>query len=297
MIRLPNILGLTGLLTIAMLSWAADARQIPGANRKDARMRSVVYDRGQVVRLSTVAGTALVVTFSAAEKITAVAVTDSKNLAAMPRDNFLFLKSHTPLAPQPVIVLTQGRRGMRRYVFEIEAVSPQRQAAEHRDIYYSVEFRYPGDEAAARAAVARRRAQQQQVVAQRAATRRARALLEQAKVPQPTPSNNWRYVAKGSRSLMPAEVYDNGYSTFFRFPGAVRVPAIFRINPDGREATANTSVRGDYVVVSSVASGWRLRDGRTLLSIWNRAYDRTGNPPDTGTVSPAVMRVVKGATQ
>lgn len=278
------------LAAVAILPCGALARQIPTSGAKDNRMRTVIYDPAQVVRLSTVMGTALVVTFATDEKISAVAVTDSKNLAAMPRDNFLFLKSHDALPSQPIIVLTKGSRGVRRYIFEFEAISAARQAAEQRDIYYSVEFRYPRDRVEEQLA-----AQRQQLRARRA--KLTRAALEKASQPEaqskPSMTTNWRYVAQGNRTLTPDIIYDNGYSTFFHFRGNTRVPAIFRINPDGREATVNSSVKNDWVVVGIVAPSWRLRDGKTSLNIWNRAYDVAGHSPKTGTVSGAVRRVAK----
>ena len=107
-------------------------------------------------------------------------------------------------------------------------------------------------------------------------------------------SRNWHYVAQGDRSILPLEVFDNGFSTVFRFPGNVRIPSVFVINPDGKEATANYAVKGDLVQVDSVARAWRLRDGQTVLSIWNQAFDAIGQNPETGTTSPNVQRVVRG---
>lgn len=282
---------------ITTLPGMALAREIPAPGQRDARMRTVVYDPGQVVRLSTVTGTALVVTFATNEKISAVAVTDSKDLTAMPRDNFLFLKSRDILPSQPVVVLTKGPRGVRRYVFEIEAISPTRQAAEQRDIFYSVEFRYPADRAAEALAAQRQRERIHRGAMAQATLTRARETLDQASRSPSQPASiaavNWRYVAQGSRLLTPDTVYDNGNSTFFHFRGNTRMPALFRINPDGKEATVSPSVKGDWMVAGVVAAGWRLRDGTINLTIWNRAYDPAGRPPGTGTISSAVRRVMK----
>jgi type IV secretion system protein VirB9 len=93
--------------------------------------------------------------------------------------------------------------------------------------------------------------------------------------------------------LLPLEVFDNGYSTVFRFPGNVRIPSIFVINPDGKEATPNYAVKGDLVQAGSVARGWWLRDGHTVLAIWNQAFDRVGRNPETQATSPNVQHVVK----
>jgi type IV secretion system protein VirB9 len=260
-------------------------------------MRYVVYDADQVVRLSTAVGATLVVSFASDETVTAVAATDSKDLEAMPRGNYLFFKSRKPLSPQPVIVLTSGEHGVRRYVFDISTFDTTAMAPDNPNIYFSVQFTYPVDIAAQRA---------QQAAARAAAWRRSRqkllaaAEIERVRAELSDPfigKRNWHYVAQGDRTLLPLEIFDNGYSTVFRFPGNVRIPAIFMLNPDGKEATANYAVNGDLVTVGSVARGWRLRDGNTVLSIWNKAYDPVGDSPDTGTISPDVERVVKEPPQ
>lgn len=300
-----RILTLTLALATA-LPTAAIARETPRSGRKDARMRTVVYDPAQVVRLSTVVATALVVTFDSREKIAAVAVTDSKNLVATPRENFLFMKSRDILTPQPIIVLTKGPRGTRRYVFEVEAISAARQSAEQRDVYYSVEFRYPADRAQAlmvaqRSRERQRRARQAQlaIASERARVRRrlaqASTPVAAAAVALPVPVANWRYVAQGNRRLTPGKVYDNGTTTFFQFPPNTRMPAIFRINPDGHEVATNVSVKNDWMMVGGVGRGWRLRDGKANLTIWNQNPTPSGSTPATGTVSPAVRRVMRNS--
>lgn len=284
-------------MTLAWLLFFAvgvRAEDTPTAGKLDPRMRSLAYDPNQVVRLSTAVGATLVIRFGSSETVTAVAVSNSKDLAALPRGNYLFFKASQILPSQPVIVLTASDAGMRRYVFSISTKAMSRLDQEQPDLYYSVQFSYPDDEAAAR----RKEAEQ------KAATRRRRAeveyqqrTLEVLKRPAADPaSDNWHYVAQGDRSLLPIEVFDNGFTTVFRFPGNVRIPSIYTINPDGKEATANYSVKRDYLEVPVVSREWRLRDGSTVLCIWNTAYNPVGRKPDTGTVRPDVRRVLRGAS-
>ena len=295
------------LLCASVLASPGHAEEFPAPGRQDGRMRYIAYNPGQVVRLSTAVGATVVVGFDPKESVSAVAVTDSKDLKASPKGNFLFFKSAQPLTPQPVIVLTTVEGGpMRRYVFEVTITDTKDLSANSPDVYYSVQFTYPLDEAARRRAAA---------AAQRAATaaqyakaqlgvqaREAQEQLQFAhqqmedKARDPfSGDRNWHYVGQGDRSILPLEVFDNGYSTVFRFPGNVRIPAVFVINPDGKEATPNYAVKGDLVQVDSVARGWRLRDGQTVLCIWNQAFDPVGKNPETGTSSPNVQRVVKEA--
>jgi type IV secretion system protein VirB9 len=282
-------------LVMASSSLAAE-RPLPG--QQDSRMRYVAYDPGQVVHLSTAVGATLVVGFGAKETVTAVAATDSKDLKAMPKGNFLFFKSQQPLPLQPVIVLTTNDAGeTRRYVFEITTIATSDLGPGAPEIYYSVQFTYPADERAKRRALAAARAAKALAVAQAKAAQAQLQLAhdqleERARDPL-AGDRNWHYVAQGDRSLLPLEVFDNGYSTVFRFPGNVRIPSVFVINPDGKEATPNYAVKGDLVEADSVARGWRLRDGQTVLCIWNRAFDPVGKNRGTETTSPNVQRVLR----
>ncbi len=292
------------LLCIALATGRAGAEQEPAPARTDPRMRYVDYNPAQVVHLSTAVGATLVVGFSPHEAITAVAVTDSKDLAASPRGNFLFFKSKIALPLQPVIVLTSGPVGTRRYVFDIRTVDAADLGPDAPEVFYSVQFRYPTDDAAARRAAAaahaaaeqvelRQQLAQAQAQAADAELRLAHSEMEQRARDPLGGDRNWHYVAQGDRSLLPLEVFDNGFSTVFRFPGNVRIPAVFVIDPDGKEATPNYAVKGDLLQVERVARGWRLRDGETVLCIWNLAFDAVGRPPGTGTTSPDVQRITR----
>ena len=275
------------------------AEEDPQPSRYDPRMRYVAYNPGQIVRLSTGVGATLVVGFAPTETVTAVAVTDSKDLAASPRGHYLFFKSKQALPLQPVIVLTTSDRGVRRYVFDIVTRPASDLGPDAPDVYYSVQFTYPADDAAARraAVLAEEAKEQAQAEAQEAEyqLQLAHQEMEQAVRDPFAGPRNWHYVAQGDTSIEPFEVFDNGYSTIFRFPPNVRIPSVFVINPDGKEATPNYAVKGDVLQVDSVARGWRLRDGETVLCIWNRAYNPVGLNPGTNTNTPKVERVTNEA--
>ncbi|AHG50102.1 type VI secretion protein (plasmid) [Rhizobium leguminosarum bv. trifolii CB782] len=288
------ILTLVCLISLAM---GVRAEDTPTAGKLDPRMRYLVYNPDQVVRMSTAVGATLVVTFGTGETVTAVAVSNSKDLAALPRNNYLFFKASQALSPQPVIVLTTSEAGTRRYVFSISTRTMTRLDLEQHDLYYSVQFVYPKDEAAARRKEIEKQSLLDRVRATAQAQQKAEDLLSEPTAAADPDANNFHYVAQGDRSLTPLEVFDNGATTVFRFPGNMRIPSIYIINPDGKEAVANFSIKGDYIEVSSVAREWRLRDGHTALGIFNSAYDPIGRNPGTGTVRADVWRVVKGASR
>jgi type IV secretion system protein VirB9 len=260
-------------------------------------MRYIAYNPGQVVHLSTIVGATMVVTFGPTETVTSVAETDSLHLAAVPKGNFLFLKPGAALALQPIIVLTQRQDGsLRRYVFEIETVASPSTTNGAEGVFYSVQFTYPQDVAAAAAARAAaevaRVARLNELAAQRAAQQAALALLDAQRTNPFIGPRNYKYEGQGSRSLEPLAVWDNGYSTVLQFAGNARIPAVFVVDPDGKEATASYSVNGETLQIGQTAREFRLRDGGTVLNIYNLGFDAVGGNPGTGTTSPDVSRVV-----
>lgn len=290
---LPIKLFALGLALIAAPAWGD---QIPKRDQFDSRMRYVPYNEGQVVHLSTQVGATLVVGFSDKETVSAVAETDSVHLASIPKGNYLFFKPGAALPLQPVVVLTSLPDGkQRRYVFEIQTVAVPSMGNGVAGVYYSVQFTYPEEVERADAAKEAAAAQARMIAAAAAEQSRTQYLLQKPIVDSSAAGNNWRYVARGDRSLTPIAVFDNGYSTVFRFPQNERIPAIFVINPDGKEATAPYSVSGGYAQVGMTAKEFRLRDGGTVLDVYNLGYSTMGVNPATGTVSGDVQRVVKGA--
>jgi type IV secretion system protein VirB9 len=276
----------------------AHADQTPISGSDDSRMRYIAYDAGQVVHLSTTIGSTLVVGFSPDETVTAVAETDTIHLAAIPKGNYLFFKPSTALPLQPVIVLTQRADGsLRRYVFEIETVADPTTANGADGVFYSVQFTYPDDVAAAAKAHWAEREHLAKLSAVKAAAAAASAILATENTNPYVGDRNYRYIAQGNASLTPVAVWDNGYSTLIQFPGNERIPAIFVINPDGKEATASYSVNGGNVEVEQTAREFRLRDGHTVLDVYNLGYSTVGQNPGTGTTSPDVSRIVNNGAE
>ncbi|HTT80876.1 MAG TPA: TrbG/VirB9 family P-type conjugative transfer protein [Stellaceae bacterium] len=282
-----TITGGAALLCVALAAPAV-ALEIPKPGNLDSRIRSVPYDPGNVVDLWTAPGAVMVVEFGEGEQVVNVAASDSAYLKAKPSGNYLFFKPMAVLSPQPVVVLTRTEDGrLRRYDFEFE--TRRSKLGANADVDYSVVFTYP-HQAYLKRLAARRAARAR---AQKAA---AEAALREATAAMQNPYDgvrNYHYVARGDRAIAPAAVWDNGYSTAFTFPGMQRIPSVFRINPDGKEATANYSVHGSTVIAPGTAPEWVLRDGGTVLAVYDLAYNPIGATPGTHTISPSVVRVLR----
>jgi len=284
---------IAGLLCVAPAAWLvagapALGLEIPKAGKLDGRIRTVPYEPGNVVDLSTAPGAVMVIEFSSDEKVVNVAASDSAYLKAQPSGNYLFFKPMAVLSPQPVVVLTRTTDGkLRRYDFEFETKKSKLGADD--DVDYTVVFTYPHEAYLKRLAAeraARARAEKE------AAAERLKETTAEMQNPYDG-ARNYRYVARGDRGLAPSQVWDNGYSTAFTFPQMQRIPALFRINPDGKEATADYSVHGSAVIAPGTASEWVLRDGQTVLDIYDLAYNPIGATPGTHTISPSVVRTLR----
>lgn len=252
------------------------ALELPKGGHADARIKTVDYDPGQVVRITGVARTATQIVFAPDETVDHVALGDSAAWDVAADGHILFLKPKGRSRATDLIVTTSHAGETRSYVFELVAQT----AARRRDTAYVLRFRYPADDKArARALV--------QSASASLETQIARLKLDRGAVEGP---RNLAYSVQGPAALQPSEVSDNGRFTVLRFPGAQAIPAIYTVGPDGTERLAQFDVRGEFVVVHGVSPGLRLRQGHAVLCITNDAYRPAGAPTGTLTAAPDISR-------
>lgn len=271
---------LASVLLAASFSKPVLALQAPQPGANDARIRTVAYNPGQVVTLFASIGATLTLQFGDDESIAQVAVSDSADLKRAQAGNVLWFKPTGKMDAQPISVRTTKPNGTARlYIFQWQTRDGDNTQATP-NTYYLVRFTYPEDARQSRRAAAAK-AHAKTLAA------RAAALLKQA----PPALINRRYVGQGDRALEPT-IWDDGNSTFLRFAGNRRVPSIYVLNPDGKEAVAPYTVDGEIVTIHQTARGLRLRDGTLVLCIWNQGWNPYGHPTGTGTTSPDVVRII-----
>ncbi|MDR7380427.1 type IV secretion system protein VirB9 [Rhodoferax ferrireducens] len=110
-------------------------------------------------------------------------------------------------------------------------------------------------------------------------------------------TNYTKQVLARGEDAEPTMVFDDGRFTYFEFPGAREIPAVFAQGSDGEPTRVNWNMNGNFVVVQRTARKFTLRLGEAVVGIFNEAFDRTGIATPTSTVSPAVVREIKGAAQ
>jgi type IV secretion system protein VirB9 len=256
-------------LAVLFIAGAACAESLPRDGRFDARIKDVVYNPADVVKVVGHYGYSTDIQFGPGETTENIALGDSVAWEVAPAGNHLFVKPSEDNAVTNMTVVTN------RHVYQISLDARNAQgpsSSRSREMYFQVRYTYPDDDAKA------------------GSREESRVRQAFARAPEP---RNWNYYGCGAREMQPSEVFDDGRFTYMRFPAAQEVPAVFVVGTDGSESIVNGSMRGDYYVVQRTAARFVLRRGKAVACIQNRSYDYYGLPSPTGTVSPEVRRVVK----
>ena len=58
----------------------------------------------------------------------------------------------------------------------------------------------------------------------------------------------------GAQALRPSSISDDGRHTYIEWPRDRTLPAVYSINPEGRESLVNGAMRDDLFVIDAVAS-------------------------------------------
>lgn len=236
----------------------------------DSRVRTVLYEPDNVVTIYGAIGIATMIMFDKDEFVLDMDGGDSEawHLGVVERKNGIFVKPKASSAATNINVVTTKR------VYNFDMVL----AKARQNGFMRVQFRYPIPPVLPNPGV-----------------------LEKARVGKllaalPVAANR-RYTVQGSAEIAPIEAWDDGTSTYLRFAANGGVPAIYSVGADGSEHldNINTSPTG-LVQVQGVRPRFALRIGTTVACVFNEGYDPAMPAPATNTVSPHVMRIIKGAT-
>lgn len=218
----------------------------------DPHIRDLPYAPDRLVRLHGEIGFQILIEFAPDEHIENVSIGDGLAWQVTPnkRADLLFLKPLDPSVLTNMTVVTDQRR----YAFELDAVKTRHGRVNDRT--YVVHFVYPSAPAAP-----------------------AKPAPE---APKPPERRNTRYTYSGNRGLIPAEVFDDGRFTYFRWPETAAAPAIFAVSGEGGETLVNANVRDGFVVVDQIAPRFVLRNGALQTAIFNDGW----REPDPGPAAP-----------
>lgn len=261
------------------------ALEEPTPSVADSRVRYVTYDEWQVVRIIGTIRTTVQIILAPNEEISWVAGGDTLAWETEPRGNILFLKARELNPPSNLqVVATRSDGSLRTYTFELITRDGNIMNGV-KDVYFTIKFKYPRDEANARRAAA--------ALERKAASERV-ALDRLVNSARRNGAKNWKYLGSGPRQLEPVEIFDNGQITVIKLKHRTRMPSVYLVNEAGDERVASTSIRGDEIFVHGVYGEIRLRLGRQVFTLYNMGLGDGHNNTGTSTVSAGVQREVIG---
>ena len=233
----------------------------------DSRIKTRTYAENTVYALTGHLGFQTVIEFNEDETIENVAIGDSVAWQVTPnrRGDVVILKPVAEAQPTNMTVVTN----LRHYIFELSVKKASE--AKPGEMVFVLRFSYPGEKEA------------QEALQAEAASFVAPPSPEERAV-------NRDYTYEGDREILPAQVFDDGKSTYFRWPEGAPAPAIFLVDEDEKESVINHGFEEGFVVVDRVAPVFSLRHGGFETLIYNDGYA----PVDPGPEAPRARPKKRG---
>ena len=306
---------------LAVISFIAIFPSIQAVERSDAgpydsHIRTVTYKPNEVTVVKVQLGIVTRIMLERDEKIEIPVVglsseclreTDEWCISAIPGSNQIFIRPRDNAIKNNMELHTNKRD----YSFIFEVVkqtnaSAKRSSSTHP--FFRIVFDYPKPQAFTASMTSGERAAAVENLLQRV------QITSSMQVPRNvdpdygmTPSqrlkaegiqvrnaNYTKQVLRSGQDAEPTMVFDDGRFTYFEFPGSREIPAVFALGSDGQATRVNWHMNGNFIVVHRIAPKFTLRLGDAVVGIFNESFDLTGVETPTATVSPSVVREVKG---
>jgi type IV secretion system protein VirB9 len=266
---------ITLALIAALVTGPVWAYDVPGWS-SDSRVRQVLYQPDEVVRIDAQRGIATHIVLDPKEHIVVAAPGDRDGwqVVAQKGDHDVYVKPQLAAHNSNLEIRTDKRS----YSFDL-VVLPLTAKFANQQVMYRITFDYP--ELA------------EGIVKTPAEI--AAATLQQRLAAAPVVRNTAysMQVMPKSDDIAPTAAWDDGRFTYLRIPNNRRIPAITRVGDHGDESVVDKHMDGDTVVVHEIAKRFVLRLGDEVVGLWNDAYDMDGVPPQDGTTVDGVKRVLR----
>lgn len=226
-----------------LLSSYACAEAIPRSSGADARVQEIMYNENNVTVIKVKTGTATLIQLAPdeflSEENSGMGLGDPLAWNVSVRGNNIFLR---PVAEQPdtnIVVVTNKRT----YSMFLQTTDNDRAT-------FILRYVYP-------------KKPQPVVIKQGIFTEQ-----KQTGIPCIDGSLfNGSYEIKGSHSLKPSAIWDDGRFTCLKWSTAKDLPVVFRILPDGNEQLANYHMDKNIMVIHEVSPEFILRLGDNVMNV------------------------------
>jgi type IV secretory pathway VirB9-like protein len=93
-----------------------------------------------------------------------------------------------------------------------------------------------------------------------------------APAPSNTPAINYRYTYTGPSDIAPLKIFDDGTSTYFKFPQGIRLPSLAVLTASGEEISIPYQINPEGIaVVKIIAPRFSLRENGNEVVVYNEA--------------------------
>jgi type IV secretion system protein VirB9 len=253
------------ILVSAAPPCAAETRPRPGL--VDPRVREVIYNENDVIRLTGYEGYQTHLKLAEDEAFIGVGAGDTGGIDITAEGSDTWIK------PKASLVRTNFDLKTNRRVYHFDYESRKDLPKNRNTMIYSLTFRYPDEEAN----------QRTQMSAQERLSRKLKGSAY---------GLNRDYWYCGNSLMKPVEAYDDGMQTHLKFSAYAEFPAIFVENDDQTEALINFHSDPDTgeVVIHRIGHRFVLRRGDLVGCIENRHFTGGGKRSVSGTVKADVLR-------
>lgn len=256
--RRTLLLGVVAAVVAATLPSTALAQAKPLHSPGDPKLVTFPFDPNNSYKILTRPRTVTNIELERDERVKILAIGDTVSWQAVDKDNHVFIKPNYPKQSTSGSLVTNKRT----YQLFLEA------GDENDRWYQRVTFQYPDVIARERMDADRALLAADEIQGMAAGRNKddAKALSTQ------DPSElHFGYEISGKASFKPAQIYDDGKSTFIRFDGElVDLPALFRLR-DGKDMElVEYTNRGNLVIVSRVLEGGLLKLGDSEVRFHNK---------------------------
>ncbi|WP_241627187.1 TrbG/VirB9 family P-type conjugative transfer protein [Rosenbergiella epipactidis] len=264
-------------LIIAMLTAAAPVKALDNGQHSiyDYRIKSVLYNPQDVVKINAIAGVATHIVVGADETYVTHVFGDSQSWAFTHVNNHFFIKPLLALGDTNLTIVTDKHN-------------------------YNIVLHYIDTDTRAKAAKSSPWARNQatlQLTYLYPQQLQQQALEKKLQHTRFTGLKNYHYIMSDEppmRPIQPLSVVDNHQFTRFIFPPMSELPQIYMRSATGEEQLVNTRVVGEQhniIEAEGIAPEWRIRLGEKVVGVRNIFYSPAAGTNASGTASPAVKRV------
>lgn len=248
-------------------SLTAQAADVPVPVATDSRIKTFVYSENDVFNLVAHYGYQSNIEFPANEQIETISVGNRMGWQIVTAGRRMFIRPTLANARTNMTVITSKHA----YQFDLTAVPAVYNPNE--ELAYVIRFYYPDEKKGVQAqAPYYGDMPETQAMPIAAPVPPVAPVATVASVAPAAASANYSYSYTGDAAIAPAEVYDNGASTYFKFAPGVDFPKIAALDANKKELPLSARREGEFWVVDSVSPQFMVRQGSAVACIFNDRY-------------------------